>query len=210
MLNLRPLALAATSALLLAACSSTIRYDDPGKVETINIDFGSTDLQTLAGSMADSLSTAQQLSYYEKEGADKRIIVYTAGIDNRTSEHIDTGGIMDSIRVSLLKSGKFRLAATQQGQDELAEQVRFQQGSGRVDPAQAKAFGQQLGADMVLTGRLRSIEKGRPRNVEDAGAKTDDVYYQFVMELTDITTGEVIWADQKEIRKTKKTSLFGK
>ena len=197
-------------ALLTASCASSIRYDDPGKVETINIDFGSTDLQSLAGAMADSLATSPQLSYYEKTGDDKRIVVYTSGIDNRTSEHIDTSGIMDSIRVSLLKGGKFRLAATQQGQDELAEQVRFQQDSGRVDAEQAKAFGKQLGADMVMTGRLRSIEKSRPRSVEDAGGKAEDVYYQFVMELSDITTGETIWAEQKELRKTKKTSLFGK
>ena len=80
-------------------------------------------------------------------------------------------------------------------------------------PVVVLGYGQDVGGvdlDPVEAGRLRSIEKGRPRNVEDAGAKTDDVYYQFVMELTDITTGEVIWADQKEIRKTKKTSLFGK
>lgn len=196
--------------VLVSGCASTIRYDDPGKVETINIDFGSTDLQQLAGSMAESMGGAQQLNYYEKQGDDKRIVLFSAGIENRTSEHIDTGGIMDSIRVALLKSGKFRLAATQQGQDELAEQVRFQQGSGRVDPEQAKAFGRQLGADMVLVGKLRSIEKSRPRNIEDAGGKTDDVYYQFVMELVDITTGETIWAEQKELRKTKKTSLFGR
>ena len=104
-MNIRLLSLAAASALVLGACASTIRYDDPGKVETINIDFGSTDLQTLAGAMAESMTAAQQLSYYEKDGADKRIIVYTAGIDNRTSEHIDTGGIMDSIR-TFLGTGK--------------------------------------------------------------------------------------------------------
>ena len=59
-------------------------------------------------------------------------------------------------------------------------------------------------------GRLRSIEKSRPRNIEDAGGKTDDVYYQFVMELVNIETGETIWAEQKDLRKTKKTSLFGR
>ncbi len=202
--------LLASSALLAFACASTIRYDDPGKVETINIDFGSTDLQSMAGSMAESMTAAPQLSAIQKAGDDKRVIIYTAWIDNRTSEHIDTSGIMDAIRVSLLKSGKFRLAATKQGQEDLAEQVRFQQGSGRVDPAQAKAFGQQLGADVVLTGTLRSIEKSRPRNIEDAGGKTDDVYYQFVMELVDINTGEVLWNELKDLRKTKKTGLFGK
>lgn len=208
---MKTLSICLTLALTLTAgCTSTVRYDDPGKVETINIDFGSTDLQQLAGSMAESLGGAQQLNYYEKQGDDKRIVIYSAGIENRTSEHIDTGGIMDSIRVALLKSGKFRLAATQQGQDELAEQVRFQQGSGRVDPEQAKAFGRQLGADMVLVGTLRSIEKSRGRDLEGGGSKVDDVYYQYVMELVDITTGETIWAEQKELRKTKKTGLFGR
>jgi hypothetical protein len=39
--------------------------------------------------------------------------------------------------------------------------------------------------------------------------KTEDVFYQFNLELTNIETGEVVWADQKDIRKTKKTGLFG-
>ena len=195
----------------LATGCSTVQYDDPDKVETINIDFGSTDLKTLASAMVDSMVSAPQLAYYEHDskGADKRIIVYTAGVNNRTSEHIDTSGITDSIRTSLLKSGRFRLAASDQGQDDLGEQVRFQQGSGRVDPALAKAFGQQIGADMVLLGNLRSIEKSKDRNIEDAGKKTDDVWYQFVLELVNIETGEIIWMEEKDIRKTARTGIFG-
>ena len=204
-------AAALASVLALAACTS-VQYDDPDKVETLTIDFGSTDLKTLASAMVDSLLAAPGLAYinHEGKGDDKRIIVYTAGVNNRTSEHIDTTGITDSIRTSLLKSGRFRLAASAQGQDDLAEQVRFQQGSGRVDPTQAKAFGKQIGADVVLLGNLRSIEKGKPRSVESGGTKKDDVWYQFVLELTNIETGEIIWMEEKDIRKTKKTSLFGK
>ena len=71
---------------LTAGCASTVQYDDPGKVETINIDFGSTDLQSMAGSMAESLSAAPQLNYYQKSGDDKRIIVYSAGIENQVFE----------------------------------------------------------------------------------------------------------------------------
>jgi hypothetical protein len=204
----RFLPFALSACLLGSACSST-RYDDPDKVETLTIDFGSTDLQQMAGSMVDSLNAAPQLAYHEKAGDDKRIIVYSAGINNRTSEHIDTSGIMDAIRVSLLKGGRFRLAATEQGQSDLADQVRFQQGSGRVDPAQAKAFGKQIGADMVLLGTLRSIEKSKRRNLEEGGYKKDDVWYQFVMEMVNIETGETVWAESKEVRKTKKTGLFG-
>jgi uncharacterized protein (TIGR02722 family) len=197
--------------LLSTACKSDVQYGDPDKVETVNIDFGSTDLQTLAAGMVESLVSSPALAYYDHEskGEDKRIIVYTAGVNNRTSEHIDTAGITDSIRTELLKSGRFRMAASEQGQSELGEQVRFQQGSGRVDPELAKAFGKQIGADMVLLGNLRSIEKSKDRNLEEAGYKTDDVWYQFVLELVDIETGEIIWMNEENIRKTQKTGLFG-
>jgi uncharacterized protein (TIGR02722 family) len=196
--------------LALGACSST-RYEDPDRVETITIDFGSTDLQTLAASMVQSLNASPQLGYMDHsgKGEDKRIIVAMGGVNNRTSEHIDTTGITDSIKVSLLQGGRFRFVANQQGQDELGEQVRFQQGSGRVDPAQARAFGQQMGSDVVIYGNLRSIEKSKRRNIEDGMKKTDDVWYQFVLECVNVTTGEIIWANSKEIRKTKKTGIFG-
>ena len=32
---------------------------------------------------------------------------------------------------------------------------------------------------------------------------------QFILELVDITTGELIWTDQELVRKTKRTGLFG-
>lgn len=195
--------------LALGGCSS-LSYDDPDKVETLTIDFGSTDLQELAGHMVQSLVTSQSLNYIQKPTDDKRIVLYIGAVNNRTSEHIDTGGITDSIKVPLLQSGKFRLATSKQGQDELADQVRFQQGEGRVDPAQAKAFGKQVGADMILYGNLRSIEKSKGRNLEDGGYKKDDVWYQFTLEAVNIETGEVMWADQKELRKSKKTGIFGK
>ena len=194
-----------------AACSS-VQYDDPDKVETVTIDFGSTDLQTLAADMTNSLVASPALAYIQhpgKEGGDPRPIVFVGQVNNRTSEHIDTTGITDSIKTAMLKSGKFRIAASQQGQSEVGDQVTFQQGSGRVDPTQAKAFGRQVGADVILYGNLRSIEKSRDRNVEDGLKKTEDVWYQFVLEAVNIETGEVIWLNEKDIRKTEKRGLFG-
>jgi PBP1b-binding outer membrane lipoprotein LpoB len=60
-----------------------------------------------------------------------------------------------------------------------------------------------------MYGNLRSIEKDRKRSLEDAGRKTEDVYYKFTLEVANAETGEVIWIDEKEIRKSKKTGLFG-
>ena len=86
--------------------------------------------------------------------------------------------------------------------------MRFQQGSGRVDPSRAAAFGKQIGADAVLVGNLRSIEKTKDRTLADP-ERRDDVFYQFTMELVNVETGEVIWSELKDIRKTRKKGLFG-
>ena len=196
---------------LTAGCSS-LDYDDPDMVETLTIDFGSTDLQQLAGSMSESLIASPGLAYLDHsgKGEDKRIIVFTGEVDNRTTEHIDTQGITDSIRVSLLKSGKFRIVTSDAGQAEVGDQVSFQQGSGRVDLDMAKAFGRQLGADVVLYGTLRSIDKREGGSLETLGTRKRDLYYQFVLECVNIETGEVIWMDEEDIRKRKSTGLLGR
>lgn len=208
MKKLLPLFVLAT--LGLSACSS-IGYDDPDKVETVNMKFGSTDLQSMADAMVQSLLSSPNLQYIDHSGKgdDKRVVLLTGNVNNRTSEHIDTSSITDSIRTALSKSGRFRLAANDQGQDELGTQVRFQMESGRVDPNLIRQFGKQIGADAVMYGNLRSIEKSKDRNLEDAGRKTDDVYYKFTLEVVNIETGEVVWIDEKELRKSKKTGLFG-
>ncbi len=201
-----------TLASLTAAGCSSIQYDDPGRVETVTIDYGSTDLQTLAGGMVESLVSAPGLNYLDNSGKgdDKRIIVYMGGIENRTSEHIDTQGISDKIQVALQQSGKFRFVATDAGQAEIGDQVRFQQGSGRVREDMAREFGRQLAADVVLHGSLRSIEKYKGSSFESGGKRTEDVYYQFVLKCINIDTAELIWIDEEELRKTAKTGLFGR
>jgi uncharacterized protein (TIGR02722 family) len=194
----------------LGACSS-VGYGDPDATETINIDYGSTDLQSFAAKMVESMNAAPSLNYLDhaSKGADKRVVIYFGGIDNSTSEHIDTTSIRDSIQTALLKGGKFRFVAGTQGQKEIGDQIAFQQGSGRVDPAKARAFGKQQSADVVVYGTLRSIEKHKGRSLESGGMKTDDVYYKFTLQCDDVETAEVLWMEEKELRKTAKTGLFG-
>ena len=196
--------------LFASACSST-RYKNAQDPETLNADWGSTDLQAFSQHMVDSLINSPALGYLSGKGKgdDLRIIAVMGGVENRTDEHIDTSGITDSVRASLLQSGRFRFVGGQPGQDELGEQVRFQQGSGRVTPEMAKAFGTQLGADVVVYGALRSISKTTDRSLENLGTKTRDRYYQFVLNCTNIESGEILWSNEEELRKTQVISLFG-
>ena len=113
--------------LVLGSCSST-RYGDPKGVETVNIDWGSTDLQTFSEKMVKSLLEAPQLAYLNTSGKgdDKRIIAYMGGVRNDTSEHINLEAVTDSIRTELIRSSKFRFVADTKGQNEIGDQVRFQ------------------------------------------------------------------------------------
>ncbi len=195
----------------LGGCSS-VRYDDPGRAETLTIDYGSTDLQTLAGGMVESLIASPQLNYLENpgKGDDKRIIMYVGSVENRTREHIDTQGITDKMQTQLLKSGKFRFVAEKAGQSEIEEQVRFQQETGRVREDMMRQFGKQLGADMILYGTLRSIDKKKGSSIESGGTSKEDLYYQFVLKCVNIDTAEVIWQEEEELRKTERTGIFGR
>jgi uncharacterized protein (TIGR02722 family) len=199
-------------ALVLAAasCSST-RYGDPKDTETVNIDWGSTDLQTMTGKMVESLKNSPALAYFDRPNkeADKRVITYMGGIRNETSEHINTGTVSDVIRTDLLQSGRFRFVADKKGQEDIGEQVHFQQESGRFDPTRAMAFGKQIGAEVIVYGTLSSIEKKKGRSLESGGSKFEDTYYLLVLNAVNVETGELMWSDKGEIRKTQRTGLFG-
>jgi uncharacterized protein (TIGR02722 family) len=168
-------------------------------------------LQVFSEQMVKSLLEAPQLAYMDHtgKGEDKRIIVYMGGIRNETKEHINLESMNDSISTELLRSKRFRFVADQKGQTEIGDQVRFQNESGRVDEQQAKKFGHQLGADVVLYGTLYSIGKKDGRSLDNLGTKTEDVYYQFAFKCLNIETGEIIWQENKDIRKTQKTGIFG-
>lgn len=212
MKTLSLLALAALVAGFTSSCSS-VNYDDPDKVETLTIDFGSTDLQGLADYMADSLLNNRSLDYLDAagKGEDKRIIAVFGGIANETREHLNTDMISRRILSNLQESGKFRFVTGDEaaGQEEVEKQIRFQN-SGRVRDIMAKIGNNQLGADIVIYGALADIYKEKSASLESLGTKRKDLYFQFFMEAVNIDTGEILWTKEHDIRKTESTSLFGR
>lgn len=122
-------------------------------------------------------------------------IVISYGIANETREHINTGGIADDIRSNLLQSKQFRFLNRRQRQN-LLEEADYQH-AGFVPVQDRIVEGQQLGAEFILSGTLRSIEKKQPRQWRLSKRKL--VYYNMTLEMTDLTTGEIAWSDSVEI-----------
>jgi len=185
-----------TSIAFLCSCATSpkVAYGDAQAVETTTADFGSTDLQGIAEKMVDSLLLAPFI------GSD-RPVFFVSRIKNKTSEHIDTEAITDTVRTKLLKSGKVRFTATTDIGDEILNQLEYQTGTGLVDPSTGINYGRQIGARYALYGAITSIVK--------TAKKTKDVYYKFTLNCADLETGIIEWAEEKEIRKTAKRGSAG-
>ncbi len=192
--NAPALVLVLVLACCTCGCRSKVRYGDATAVETVTEDFGSTDLQMIAKKMVDSLLTSPAIRQSH------RPVLLVSSIKNKTAEHIDTKAITDKIRTTLIQSGKVQFTAAET-RPEIADELAYQRDSGYVDQATRKEAGRQVGADFLLTGEITSITKERDR--------LKDVYYKITMNLVNLETGLIDWAEEKEIRKDRKRPLVG-
>jgi penicillin-binding protein activator len=187
---LRRLAVIASlaAAALAAGCAKEqTRYGDARAVETVTNQFGSTDLQLMAESMARSMLGAPVIA------SSNLPIVTVQEVRNKTSEYIDTRAITDSIRSELQKGGRVRFAVDAAGMSQQTEELKRQQ-SDLYAKEQAAEMGRMVGAQYRLEGNIVSIVK----QVKE----TKDVYYKLNLQLWNIRNGLLEWSDEKEIRKT--------
>ena len=190
-MNARSLTLAAAlaAAALAAGCASEkTRYGDARAVETVTNEFGSTDLQMMAESMARSMNQAPVIA------AANLPVVTVQEVRNKTSEYIDTRAITDSIRSELQKGGRVRFAVDAAAMKQQTDELKRQQNSELYAKEQAAEMGRMVGAQYRLEGNIVSIVK----QVKD----TKDVYYKLNLQLWNIRNGLLEWSDEKEIRKT--------
>lgn len=183
-------AAALAAALFVSGCASTIEYGDPTSAKPLSTDFGSSDLQQIATSMVDSMLATAPLP---ADG--RRPVLIIDPVKNKTMQHIDTESITDSIRTRLIRSGRFTFQ-DRTTEASLQQELAYQQ-QAASNPVQ---FGQQVAAEYMLTANLSEIEQKFGR--------VTDVYYKFTLNLRNLRTGTLDWADEKEIRKTKVRPIF--
>ena len=180
-------------ALFVTGCATTVQYSDETSSKPISTDFGSSDLQQVAAKMVDSLLMDPVLDDISSGGLPLLVV---DKVKNKTMQHIDTESITDSIRTKLIRSRKFSFQ-DRTTEAALQEELAYQQ----VAAHDAIASGQQDAPRYMLTANLSEIQQEQGR--------LKDVYYKFTMNLRDIRSGRLIWADEKEIRKQKTRSIFG-
>ena len=180
----------AALALALAGCAATTRQIDTEADLNYDDSYGFSDKKEIVDVLTESLAASRPVA----SAADTPIAVIY-GVANRTSEHIDTSGITDDIRNSLLRSGDLRFVNRPQ-RDNITLEADYQY-AGFVAPEQRVAEGRQVGADYIVSGTLRSIEKRQPSQWRLN--KKRYTYYSMTLELTDLESGELVWADSVEL-----------
>ena len=163
------------------------RYDkNVEKTNLLTDQWSETDMQKAIGYLVKNLTQHPSIS-----GNARPPIVLITELQNRTSEHIDTQSIMDMARIKLMNTKKVRFVDGQ-ARDAIEKEYAYQD-SGIVRPDTQKRRGGQIAPDFIINGRLDSI-------VQEAGARKT-VYYKITLNLTNLTSGIIVWSDHKQIRK---------
>ncbi|MFH1156961.1 MAG: penicillin-binding protein activator LpoB [Pseudomonadota bacterium] len=190
----------AAGALVMAGCAATTRNLNPQDEAHYDASYDFSDKKQIVDRLVNPLLAAP---LFPAQAAKPIIIVYP--VINETSEHISTGGITDDIRMKLIQSGRFRFINERQ-RENIQKETQYQS-MGYVDPAQRVIQGRQLGADYILSGTLRSIKKEEPRQWRLN--KSERIYYSLDLTMTDLKTGEIVYADQAELAREASRPIIG-
>ena len=190
-------AVAAVAACVMSGCATTHARETQLDLQAKTAALEPQDVRRTVEKMVDSMLADQD--FIKAVGGD-RPVLDVDNIKNRSSMHLDTKMITDSIRTKLFRTRKFRFM--DQTKDATDQQFLNNQAlSGMTDPKKAVRMGQQSAAQMYLYGDLHEI-----RNHVDG---ITDRYYAFTLSLKDLRSGEIIWTDEQEIRKEQVKSVMG-
>ena len=189
---------AVVAALAAAAgCASTKARETSLDMRAKTAALEPQDVRRTVEKMVDSMLADRD---FIAEVGGKRPVLEITGVQNRSTMHLDMASVTDSIRTKLVRSRKFRFTDRMtSGQD--LELVGSQAQQGLVDPKKAVKAGRQSAAQMYLYGALTEMR-----------SQTDGVvdrYYKFTLNLKDLSSGEIVWTDEQEIRKEQTNNLMG-
>ena len=188
---------AVATACVMSGCASTHARESQLDLAPKTAALEPQDVRRTVEKMVDSMLDDPEVNEILAKG---KPVLDMTGIKNRSTMHIDTKMITDSIRTKLIRSRKFRFMDHTTAADD-QQFLNDQALNGMTDPSKAVRMGKQSAAQMYLYGALDEI-----RN------HTDDVtdrYYKFNLNLKDLRSGEIVWSDEKEIRKEQVRNVMG-
>jgi len=191
-----------SSVLILSGCAMfriRVKDDDVNKMPQLDARYGPQDLRRLSQDISTEIENSSFMT--NQQGAPIMIIY---GVQPRTTTFVDTQALTDRIRTTLIQSGKIQFV-NETRRKELMKEQGFQAQSATEDTR--TNIGKQLGARYMFTGALVEMQKQTGAQVRVS--KTELMYYQLTIDITDLETGIVAWSTQKEFAREKREPLIG-
>lgn len=159
--------------------------------------WNDTDSRLTSEKLAISLLNSSWLYNYLIEHNKKPIII-TGKIRNKTSEHIETNLFGRDIERELIKSGKVKFVASNAERVDIRIERLDQQQYSSIESS--KRLAEETGADFILAGTIFS----QIDSIEGQSVK----YYQVDLALINLETNEKVWMDSKKIKKIVEQSKY--
>jgi hypothetical protein len=198
-----PVAITACVILVLSSGCAAFRAStqDVGvdQMDHYKADYDATDMRKITQQVVNELLSSPFLT--DEPSAP---IMMIAGVQNRTSEYVDTKNLTDRMRTLLIQSGRVKFINAARREDLLKEQG-YQ--AANATPETQTAIGRQLGAKYMLTGSLTEMTQKTPRQVRVSKTKMN--YYKLTVEVTNLETGLIDWTTEVEFARKERQPLIG-
>lgn len=125
---------------------------------------------------------------FASTGKRARVIVDSAYFVNESSQAINRNIITQRLMVNLNRAARDRMQFVNRQNTAMVEQERALKRSGTTDVGTTGLTKAQLGADYRLSGKINSLDS---RNTKTGMVQR---YTQISFEMTDLESGEIVWA----------------
>ena len=192
------LAVVALLSLFIAAgCATQVDRIDRDQPQDLSGRWNDTDSRLVSEEMVSDMLRRGWIGNHRQRSGNRPAVI-VGEIRNLSHEHINLNTFVRDIERELINAGEVTFVASgierEQIRDERADQQQF------ARPDTAAQWGQELGADYMLTGTINSI-------IDEEG-RTQVAYYQVDLALTNLQDNTRVWVGQKEIRKLIRRGLF--
>lgn len=183
----------ALSALLIAGCGGGPEYVDSSNSKayaSMGLDYH--DIEKAASDSVQSLLSSAQVREISQGG--KKRVVMISGVINDTMQTIDTDQLSRKITRDMRNSGKFVLTLAQGAKTEKGiDMARSARDNDEFDQRTTIEKGNLKSAELSLSGKI--VQKNTK-----VGSKQRTDYF-FLLTLTNLKDGTVVWDDEVNIIK---------
>ncbi|WP_027729137.1 penicillin-binding protein activator LpoB [Treponema sp. C6A8] len=185
-------ALILACAVFLSSCASTkvTRVDADSTIDLSGF-WNDNDLRIVTETLINDCANSTRIKNYKTKSGEAPLVII-GPITNKSSEHIDTINLARRFQTAIINNGTMEFVAD--SEQRLALRAEKDNQAQYSTAESAKAIAQELGADFMLQGSVRTI-------VDTVDNKQVRTYY-VDMEIIDIESNKILWqGENSDIKK---------